>query len=68
MDPNQILRIDKERMENGASAGEVLASLVKAFGDEQGAQMFQEYANTPLGPNDKRLRGQVNLGDPDEWR
>ena len=64
MDPKHVLAIDKQRME-GLSAGEVLHALVKAYGDEAGAQAFQEYAQTPMP--DGRPRSQVNLGDPAEW-
>lgn len=65
MDPQHVLAIDKQRME-GASAAEVLAACIKAAGEEQGAAMFKEYAQTPMP--DGRPRSQVNLGDPDEWR
>lgn len=64
MKPEQILAIDKQRME-GLSASEILEALTKALGPEQGAQAFKEYAQTPMP--DGRPRSQVNLGDPAEW-
>jgi hypothetical protein len=64
MKPDHIIAIDKQRME-GLSAGEVLAALVKAHGEQNGAAMFKQYAKTPMP--DGRPRSQVNLGDPTEW-
>jgi hypothetical protein len=64
MNPEHIIAIDKQRME-GLAAGEVLAALVKAHGEENGAAMFKEYAKTPMP--DGRKRSEVNLGDPAEW-
>jgi hypothetical protein len=61
--PEQILAADKARI-NGASADEVHEAFEAAGLDPDAA--FKEYAQTPF--KDGRLRGQVNLGDPAEWK
>jgi hypothetical protein len=58
----QILAIDKARV-NGESIATIRASLAKAGLDPRGA--LEAYKQVPLG--DGRLRGDVNLSDPQEW-
>jgi hypothetical protein len=62
LSPQQILAIDTTRI-NGSSAQDIHEALEK-FGIDADAA-YKEYANTPFA--DGRLRGEVNLGDPDEW-
>lgn len=63
LDPNTVLRIDKARIE-GLAPDEIHASLEAAGLDPD--ETFREYSLTPFA--DGRMRGNVNLGDPDEWQ
>jgi hypothetical protein len=60
--PEQILAIDKARI-NGDDPATIHEALEAAGLDADAA--FKEYAKTPF--KDGRLRGEVNLGDPNEW-
>ena len=63
IDPNTILTIDKARM-RGDDPMTIHAALEQAGLDAD--QAFLAYARTPFA--DGRLRGEVNLGDPEEWK
>lgn len=62
LDPNTILTIDKARM-NGDDPMTIHEAIERSGLDAD--QTFLEYARTPFA--DGRLRGEVNLGDPQEW-
>jgi hypothetical protein len=62
LDPKLTLGIDKARI-NGAGIAMLRAALAKAGHDP--FDVLERYKQTPF--KDGRLRGDVNLNDPEEW-
>lgn len=63
LDAHTIHFIDKARI-NGESIATIRAALAKAGLDHRA--VIEEYSRTPFA--DGRLRGEVNLSDPNEWQ